>query len=146
MEFTTTDGKLILEGTIIKQKRLTHTRRRNIVLYSYFLLFFIDLTIDKINIANETGKASKWISVFIYGLILLLYVGSILDFLFRQYLKNKVDISKIEKIKTYKSDEGLETNIVLTMKSKRYKRYNFRTLENQYEQLVDNIYSLNPSI
>ena len=146
MEFTTTDGKLILKGTTIKQKRLTNTRRRNIILFCYFLLFFVDLFIDKINIANETGKTSKWVSVCIYGLILLLYIGIILDFLFRQYLKSKVDISKIEKIITYKTEDGLETNVILTMKSKRYKRYNFRTLENQYNLLIDKIGSLNPNI
>jgi len=146
MELTTTDGKLIIDGTIIKQKRLTNTRRRNLILYSYFFLFFVDLIIDKIDIAKETQKTSKWIGVGIYGIILLLYIGIAIDFFFRQYLKNKVDITKIDKLKTYSSDEGLETNVVLTMKSKRYKRYVFRTLENQYEQLVDKIQSLNSNV
>jgi hypothetical protein len=146
MELTTTDGKLIIEGTIIRQKRLTNTRRRNFILYCYFLLFFVDLTIDKIDIAKETDKTSKWVGVGIYSLILLLYIGIALDFLFRQYLKSKVDISRVDKIKTYASDEGLETNVILTMKSKRYKRYVFRTLENQYDQLVDKIKSLNSSV
>ncbi|TXI80851.1 MAG: hypothetical protein E6Q39_02115 [Crocinitomicaceae bacterium] len=146
MELTTTDGKLIIDGTIIRQKRLTNTRRRNFILYCYFLFFFVDLTIDKIDIAKETDKTSKWVGVGIYSLILLLYIGIALDFLFRQYLKSKVDISKVDKIKTYTSDEGLETNVILTMKSKRYKRYVFRTLENQYDQLVDRIQSLNSSV
>lgn len=146
MELTTTDGKLIIDGTIIKQKRLTNTRRRNLILYCYFFIFLVDLTIDKIDIAMETQKTSKWIGVGIYGIILLLYIGIAIDFFFRQYLKNKVDISKIDKLKTYSSHEGLETNVVLTMKSKRYKRYVFRTLENQYEQLVDKIQSSNSSI
>ncbi len=146
MELTTTDGKLIIDGTIIRQKRLTDTRKRNFIFYCYFLLFFVDLTIDKIDIATETDKTSKWIGVGIYSLILLLYIGIALDFLFRQYLKNKVDISKVDKIKTYASEECLETNVILTMKSKRYKRYVFRTLENQYDTLVDKIQSLNPSV
>lgn len=146
MELTTTDGKLIIEGSIIRQKRLTNTRRRNFILYCYFLLFFVDLTIDKIDVANETGKTSKWIGVGIYSLILLLYIGIALDFLFRQYLKNKVDISQVKKVRTYNNDEGLETNVILTMKSNRYKRYVFRTLENQYVQLVDKIQSLNSNV
>lgn len=146
MELTTTDGKLIIDGAIIKQKRLTNTRRRNILLYCYFFLFFSDLVIDKIDAAREVQKTSKWIGVGFYSIILLLYIGIAVDFLFRQYLKSKVDISKIEKVKTYSSDEGLETNVILTMKSKRYKRYAFRTLEKQYDQLIDKIQSLNSSV
>lgn len=104
------------------------------------------MTIEKIDIARETQKISKWIGVGIYSIILLLYVGVVIDFLFRQYLKNNVDISKIGKVKTYNSDEGLETSVVLIMKSKRYKKYVFRTLENQHNQLIEKIQSLNSSV
>lgn len=146
MEFITTDGKLLIQDYTITQKRLTNTRRRNIFLYCFFLLFFINVFIERLEIAQVADKTTKWVSVCIYGLVLLFYSLIMLDFLFRQYLKSKVDISKIDKIKLYRSEEGLETNIVLTMKSKRYKHYKFRTLERQFETLVETIRSLNPTI
>ncbi len=145
MEFITTDGKLLLEGNTIKQKRLTNTRRTNILLYCYFLLFIINLTVERIDIAQVAGKTSRWISVGIHGVFLLLYIGVLFEFLFRQYLKSNVDILKIDKITTYPSDEGLETNVVLTMKSKRYKHYKFRTLEKQYDRFIETIRSSNPN-
>jgi len=145
MEFTTTDGKLLLEGTAIKQKRLTNARRRNIFLYCFFLLFLINVFVEKLGIAQETQKRTKWISVSIYGIALLLYLGVLFDFFFRQYLKDKVYINKIVKIRSFPSGEGLDTNVVLTMQSKKYKLYKFRTLEKQAEAFIETVRSINPT-
>ena len=146
MDFVTVDSKLLVEGTTIRQKRLTNTLTRNFFIYAFFFLWFIDQFITKIAVAQETGKATKWISVVIFGLILLLYVGALYDFVFRRYWKNKLDISNINKIRVSSSDEGLETNVVVTLKSKRYKLFKFRTLEKQYDNFIETVRSINPNI
>ena len=143
MEFITTDGKLELEGTIVKQKRLTTTRKRNIFLYIFFLLFFIDVFLERLERAQLSDKISRWVGVTLYGSIILIYLLIFLDFIFRQYLKPKLDIQNIKKIKVFKSDDELETNLRLSLHSGRYKIYKFRTLEKQAEPFLETILSLN---
>jgi hypothetical protein len=135
-----------VEGNTITQKRLTSTFSRNFFLYALFFLWFIDAFIEKIAVARETGKAAKWISVVFFGIILLLYAGILYDFLFRRYWKNQLEISSIHKVRMTLSDEGLDTNVVVTLKSKRYKLFKFRTLEKQYDSFVQTVRSINPNI
>ena len=145
MEFTTTDSKLTIEGTTISQKRLTNEYRRNLILYAFFFAFGVNMLIEKIEIAQLAGKTSKWILVGLLSVFMLLYVGILLEFLFKQHWKNKIDISKIAEIKTYQSKEELETNVVVKLKSKRYKVYKFRTLERQVENFIATLQSINPT-
>lgn len=146
MEFITTDGKLIVDGKNVTQKRLTNTHHLNIYMLCFFFLFIVNQFIDNINNALETGKSIIWIRISILGLILLIYVVVFLNFLFRQYFKKKMDLSKIDIIKITQSDEGLETRIKVIMQSKRYKLYIFRTLEKQHDSFIETIHSLNPKI
>lgn len=125
---------------------MTNTFTQNFFVYAFLFLWFIDQFITKIAVAIDTGKATKWVSVIIFALILLLYVGVLYDFVFRRYWKNNLDISNINKIRVSSSYEGLETNVVVTLKSKRYKQFKFRTLEKQYEDFIEAIRSNNPSI
>lgn len=146
MEFITTDGKLMVNERLIQQKRLVPTSNRNTALRIYFLLFFINLLVEKVASIQQTGKLLLWIPIAFYALIILLFLFWILDFLFRQHLKKHVDILQIAKIKTVKSESGLETSVVLTMQSNRYKQYDFRTLENQHQLLIETIIGLNPNV
>src|SRR5438045_9637483 len=113
MDFLTVDSKLSVEGSTIKQKRLTNTFTRNFFLYAFFFLWFINAFIERIAVAQETGRATRWISVAIFGIILLLYSGVLYDFIFRRYWRNKLAISNINKIKVSPSDDGVETNVTL---------------------------------
>jgi hypothetical protein len=145
MEFITTDSKLVIEGKTIKQKRLTTTHKRNLLLYTFFFFFGLNLLIDKIDLARETGKISKWVLVVILSAILLGYVALILEYIFRRSWKNKIDILNVDKIKTFQSDEGLETSVELSLKSRRYKIYKFRILEKQVDGFVEALRSINPN-
>ena len=146
MNYVTVDSKLFIEGNEIRQKRVTKDLSQKILVSAFFFLWFIDLFIKKLNTALDTGHAGKWVLVSFYGILLLLYAGIIYDFIFRRYWKNKVAVSNIKKIKIVPSDNGLETDVVVTVKSNRYKLYRFRTLENQYDDFIDKIRSINPSI
>ncbi len=146
MNYVTVDSKLFIEGNEIRQKRVTKDLSQKILVSAFFFLWFIDLFIKKLNTALDTGHAGKWVLVSFYGILLLLFAGIIYDFIFRRYWKNKVAVSNIKKIKIVPSDNGLETDVVVTVKSNRYKLYRFRTLENQYDDFIDKIRSINPSI
>lgn len=146
MDFVTVDSNLFVEGTTIKQKRLTKTFTKIFFIYAFFFLWFIDQFIAKISIALETGKVTKWVSVVIFGLILLLFIGTLYDFVFKRYWKDKMDILNINKIRVFPSDEGLEINVVVTLKSNRYKLFKFRALEKQYDSFIETIRSINPDI
>ena len=143
MEFITTDGKLELEGQIVKQKRLTNTRRGYIFLLAFFLLFFMDVFLERLERAQLSESISRWVGVAFIGTILFIYLLLILDLVFRQYLKPKLDVQKIKKIKVFKTDDELETNVRLSLNSGRYKTYKFRTLEKQAEPFLESILSLN---
>ena len=146
MNYVTVDSKLFIEGNEIRQKRVTKDLSQKILVSAFFFLWFIDLFIKKLNTALDTGHAGKWVLVSFYGILLLLFAGIIYDFIFRRYWKNKVAVSNIKKIKIVPSNNGLETDVVVTVKSNRYKLYRFRTLENQYDDFIDKIRSINPSI
>lgn len=146
MEFITTDGKLVLDDQIVKQKRLTNTRRGYIFLLAFFLLYFIDVFSKRLERAQLSDKISRWVGVTLYGTVLFIYLLLILDVVFRQYLKPKLDVQKIKKIKVFKSDDELETNVRLSLNSGRYKIYKFRTLEKQAEPFLESILTLHPNV
>jgi hypothetical protein len=146
MELITTDGKLTVEGMMIRQKRLTNAWRRNLIISAFFFLFILNVLIEKTDIALETGKTTKWISVGIFGFILLLYLAAALYLLFKQHWGRSLSIADIREIKTYESDEGLETVVRVTLKSGKYKAYTFRTLERQAGELLKVIQSNNPTV
>lgn len=137
MEFVTVDGKLEIKEHTIIQKRLTNVRKRNIFIYVYLFIFFLNLLMNDIDKLNEKGIKSAWVGIILYGLIMLFYVAFVIAILYRQVLGNKVDINMITEVKLSDSEEGLDKHVLLKTKSNRYKLYKFRILEMEYEKLVD---------
>ena len=137
MKFVTVDGKLEIKEHTIIQKRLTNVRKRNIFIYVYLFIFFLNLLMNDIDKLNEKGIKSAWVGIILYGLIMLFYVAFVIAILYRQVLGNKVDINMITEVKLSDSEEGLDKHVLLKTKSNRYKLYKFRILEMEYEKLVD---------
>ena len=137
MKFVTVDGKLEIKENTIIQKRLTNVRKRNIFIYVYLFIFFLNLLMNDIDKLNEKGIKSAWVGIILYGLIMLFYVAFVIAILYRQVLGNKVDINMITEVKLSDSEEGLDKHVLLKTKSNRYKLYKFRILEMEYEKLVD---------
>ncbi len=145
MEFVTTDSKITINGTTLSQKRNTNAYLRNGILYLFFFTFLLNMLSEKIDIAMLAGRPYKWIIVGFLGLLLLLYIGLLIVFLFKQHWKNKIDISTIREITAAESDKPFETDVVLRLNSKRYKVYHFRTLENQVENFIAALQTINPN-
>jgi type III secretory pathway component EscU len=150
MEFITTDSKLTIDGNTIVQKTLIEINKSYYLLYVFLFIFTFDLLIAKIEIIQATGKKTEWFHVVIYGIVCLMLLVWFLigtyDYLFRRTWKNKISISKIDKISITHSDEGLETDVKLILKSKRYKLYKFRTHEKQVDSFVELLQSTNQNI
>ncbi len=143
MEFVTTDSKLTINGTTLIQRRNTNTYLRNGLLYLFFFTFLVNMLSEKIDIALLAGKPYKWVIVGFLGLLLMLYIGLLFVFLFKQHWKNKIDILTIREIAMAESDKPFETDVVLKLSSKRYKVYQFRTLENQVEKFIAALQTIN---
>jgi hypothetical protein len=147
MDFYTVNCKLSIEGTTLKQTYLTGTLTHRIILSLFILGVVINSGLDKLAIAQESGKVGKYISLVLPAVVVLMYAGILFVILFRLYWWNKIDISSIERIRVVTGEvKGLETRVVVTLKSRRYKPFHFRTLENQVAVFVDALCAVNPTI
>lgn len=131
MEFITTNSKLLIEGDVIRIQIVSNTEKRNYLLNAFFFLWVVDTFSKRLDTAQATGTTSKWILTGFWGIILLLYTGIILDFIFRRNWKKTIPVSRIRKIKMSDSESGLESTVVLTLTSGRYQPFTFRVLEKQ---------------
>lgn len=131
MEFITTNSKLLIEGDVIRIQIVSNTEKRNYLLNAFFFLWVVDTFSKRLDTAQATGTTSKWILTGFWGIILLLYTGIILDFIFRRNWKKTIPVSRIRKIKMSDSESGLESTAVLTLTSGRYQPFTFRVLEKQ---------------
>lgn len=131
MEFITTNSKLLIEGDLIRIQIVSNTEKRYYLLNAFFFLWVVETFSKRLDTAQATGTTSKWILTGFWGLILLLYTGIILDFIFRRNWKKTIPISRIRKIKLSESESGLESTVVLTLSSGRYQPFSFRVLEQQ---------------
>lgn len=137
MEFITTNSKLLIEGDLIRIQIVSNTEKRNYLLNAFFFMWVVDTFSKRLDTAQATGTTSKWILTGFWGLILLLYTGIILDFIFRRNWKKTIPISRIRKIKISDSESGLESTVILTLTSGRYQPFTFRVLEKQAAGFVE---------
>lgn len=136
MEFITTNSRLMIEGDLIRKQIVSNTQKRDYLLNAFFFIWVVDAFSKRLNSAQLTGSTSKWILTGVWGLILLLYTGFLLDFLFRRNWRKTIPISRIRKIKMSDSESGLETTVVLTLASGLYQSFTFRVLEKQADGFV----------
>ncbi len=146
MEFITTDGKIVIKDNIIIQKRLKNDRRQRILLNFFFFLFIINIFLKELDKLNIEGKQSAWVGIVIFASFIFLYIFLTGYFLLTRILINKLDISKITEVKLEDIEFGLEKILKIMTGSKRYKLYEFRRLENEYDRLIQHLLTLNPSI
>ena len=146
MEFITINSKLTIKDSSIHQKYLVTWFSRGFYVSAFFFIWALNTFFEKIDVAREKGNSSGWVSVVIFGFLLLVYLVIACDFVFRRYWKSRLEISRITVIKLGQDETGLETNMILKLRSGRYKPLRFRTLENQFERFVEAICSVNPGV
>ncbi len=146
MEFTTTDGKLVVNEQLIQQKRLMFSYKRNQWIFVFLFLYFSEKYYNQIERTIANPKTMNWVGIILISIIFLLLLVVIIDALFLRSWAKTIAIREIKSIQTEISDEGLETAVILKLFSRRYKRYEFRTLEKQAEGFVDMLLSQNPAL
>ena len=130
-EFITTNGKVTIENGVLQSKTFI-TRPSSTWFWVLFLLMY---AVTKL---NDDTKA-KPISI-----IFLIFLGAGLLFLLSEVLfvntwKRKISLNDIKSYKINHDNYGLESEVILFLKSGRQKKITFRNLERQMEPFLETI-------
>ena len=130
-ELITLRGKLILddEKLVIKNFKLKENRD---------FYWGIAWTAIFLNYFSSGGKIRSLVFAVLV-LIGFFWLFFFIDLFFFTYLKNTIRYSRIKSYKVEKDDHGLETRVVLYLKSGRRKEIIFRTLERQHEIFLEHM-------
>ena len=73
----------------------------------------------------------------IFLIMALFHAEPLYDILFKRSLSNRIPLNRIKSFEIKPDEIGLETFVILHLKSGRYKKKFFRTLEKQYEPFTE---------
>ena len=133
-EFVTSKGKVIFE--------------RNVLFFRYMKLYFSETVLYKfifgvlpfialILFIVFFDEPSDIIRVLMWFFFMASNYNHLLDILYRLSFSNRIMVSKIVDVKMEPAENGLETNVILLLKSKRKRIIPFRTLEKQHESFFE---------
>jgi hypothetical protein len=130
-EFITLRGKLVLddEKLVIKNFKLKENRDFywGIAWTALFLNFY------------SYGEKIRPLVIVMGTLMGFFWLFFFIDLFFFTYLKNTIYLNRIKSYKVETVDHGLETRIVLYLKSGRRKEIIFRTHEKQHEIFLEHL-------
>lgn len=130
-EFITLRGKLVLddEKLVIKNYKLKENRDFywGIAWTALFLNFY------------SYGEKIRPLVIVMGVLMGFAWVFFFIDLFFFTYLKNTISLNRIKSYKVETDDHGLETRIVLYLKSGRRKEIIFRTHEKQHDIFLEHL-------
>lgn len=136
LEFITLDSRLTLQRGNIYQNKLkssTEEGQYRFVAFVAFVLLVV-LTIEEI---VAEGEYFKIIRVIVYAFFLAPLFTRIFQTLFIKTWKNIIPLKDVKAISTRPLQNGLETEVVLSLKSGRKKFYVFRNAEGQLEAFTE---------
>ncbi len=134
-EFITSKGKVINERNILFFRNLTLYFRDTILSEVFVFLALVTLFLFKI-FETEKNNADYFEAVIIA--IMALFNGErFYDILFKRSLSKRIPLNRIKSFEIKPDQIGLETFVILHLKSGRYKKIVFRTLEKQYEPFTE---------
>jgi sensor histidine kinase YesM len=130
-ELITLRGKLVLddEKIVIKNFKLKENRDLywGIAWTALFLNFY------------SYGKKIQPLVIVLLVLIGFFWLFFFIDLFFFTCLKNTISLNRIKSYKVETDDHGLETRVVLYLKSGRRKEIIFRTHEKQHEIFLEHL-------
>ena len=144
MNFISVDSKITIEGNKISKKRILRHNFPKVIVSAFIIIWGINLFTERLNDSLATGN--RWLSVYIIGFVMLLFLSQALYTVFFKFWSNQFDVSMIKKIIVDQGEEGIETNVIIYMKNGRSKEIKFRTLEKQYENFLETIKMKRPEI
>jgi len=134
-EFITSNGKVIRERDVLFVKTLKHGFWSPVLHIS--LPFFI-LIIFILQFFRETDlEFAYYFRIIFWGFLLSSQVPILYDILIKRSFSNRIPLSRILSFEVKPDEVGLETFVILKLKSGRNRKINFRTLEKQYEPFTE---------
>jgi hypothetical protein len=130
-EFITTNGKVIMEDGVLHVKKLIHRTTSG----SYFFAFWVTYAIFSLDHESK-ARPLLYVLVILLAIMILIYLA---EFLFITSWKKKISMSDIRTYKLNKDASGLETDVILTLRSGRRKKITFRNLENQMDPFLEQV-------
>lgn len=144
--YLTIDGKLTIEQNSFSQIRFNNTQRLKLLIFAYFFVFVLNYFIEKLNVLKTDNGFIPWLLLIFSGSLLVGFIFMAVDYMLNRSFAKKVSISNVKKIQMYSNDHNVETEVKLTLKNKRIKKYYFRTLENQAKPFVQELKNIHPAI
>ena len=133
-EFVTTKGKAVVEREVLYLKNLSWQFHHSLLYELSVPLFWFLAAVWKFI------EADYPFGYFIAGGITLLAFSHgypLYDVIFRRSLVSRIPLRRILSYELETSPSGLETYVILQLKSGRYKKIGFRTREHEYEAFTD---------
>jgi hypothetical protein len=129
-EFVTTKGKAVVEREVLYLKNLSWQFHHSLLYELFVPLFWFFIA------ALKFIDAADPFEYFMAGVITVLafcHGYPLYDVLFRRSLVSRIPLGRIFSFELETAPSGLETYVILRLKSGRYKKIAFRTREHEYE-------------
>jgi hypothetical protein len=134
-EFITSNGKVIRERDVLFVRNLNFSFRDTI--FAELFSFLVWITFSLFNLFETEKDNADYFGAIFFLIMALFHAGPLYDILFKRSLSNRISLNRITSFQIKPDEVGLETFVILHLKSGRYKKINFRTLEKQYEPFTE---------
>ncbi|HVE61180.1 MAG TPA: hypothetical protein VNA26_05145 [Chitinophagaceae bacterium] len=134
-EFITSNGKVIKERDVlfIRNLKLSFS---NTILYQVGFPFIALIGFILQFIRATDIEFVYYSRIVFWGIILSSQIPALYDILTKRSFAKRIAINRINSFEIKPDGIGLETFVILHLKSGRYKKIIFRTLEKQYEPFI----------
>ena len=142
-EYITSVGKVINEREVLYFRNLD-LRFHHTIFYELFVpVGWVFLAIVHLVVAIQPFDYFKGI---LFSILAILHGYPIYDILVRRSLSTRIPLKNIVSFEMKETMSNLETDVILHLRSGRYKKIAFRTLEKQYEPFIELIsqYTIQP--
>jgi len=128
-EFITTNGKVIIDDGVIHVKKLVHHSSGEFNFLIFWTMYILFLLIDETKI--------RPLLYIVLGLLALAFLIMIFERVFIKSWKKKIPLANIKSYRVNKDVAGLETKVVLFLRSGRQKEIVFRNHDHQLDPFLD---------
>ena len=129
-EFIYTRGKIIVENDLLLIK---HTEKRIVSGLPFQVLMILAIT----GLFVQRILDNSWIiGTFFVGAFSIMGLIVLYDLLKNNHFSNTIPLNKISSYAVKPGGSELEMDVILSMRSGRYKTIPFRTLEKQHEEFA----------
>lgn len=132
-EFITVNGKVVVDRDAV----LIIPVNRKLITASRSFIPFLLIVVFINSIFNTQDNRKDYVNAIFWGLVVVTQLPALYDMLIRRNYANRIPIEKIDSFEIKADNTGLETFVLLKLKSGRYREICFRTMEAQLEPFTE---------